>query len=90
MTFDQHQEAVARWMGYDSAEEMNLDHDTLHQMVARQFNVYSFALAKSRGGTLDAEQEFLAALEEDAILHLQRYLTHARRGVPRFKEMKNG
>lgn len=88
MTFDQHQEAIARWMGYDSAEEMNQEHDELHKGISAYFELPSYALSKARGTKLNEAQAFLAALEEDAILHLQRYLTHARRGVPRFKEMK--
>jgi hypothetical protein len=67
------QEAMAKWMGC-SVETMNMDHDKLHQMLADLLRLPSLSLIIAKGKRLSQEETALACLEEDAVLHLQRYI----------------
>lgn len=77
--FDAHQAETAKWMGYPSAVEMNRDHDPLHESLCRWLGVPSHSMACARGEPHDAA---LASFEEDAVLHLQRFMAHIKAGVP--------
>jgi hypothetical protein len=76
-TFDQRQDATAEWMGYPDAAAMNRDHDTLHAELCRWLGVTSHSMRLASGATLTPEESTLAALEEDAVLHLQRFMRHS-------------
>jgi hypothetical protein len=66
--------ALAEWMKYPSVDAMDADHDELHERICRAFGVPSFSLAKARGHKLTAIGEDVAACEEAAVLHVQRWL----------------
>lgn len=72
-SFDDHQAEVAAWLGC-SVEKMNKEHDALHQELCGAFGVVSQALRDARGETLTVDQKRVAALEETAVLHVQRWL----------------
>ena len=77
------QSETAKWMGYgDDIDAMNAVHDPLHEAVTKWLNVPSYALANARGETLTPEQMQLAYYEEDAILHLQRFMQHIGACIP--------
>jgi hypothetical protein len=67
------QAAMARWMGC-SVETMNMDHDRLHELLADLVDMPSLSLQIARGESLSKEETALASLEEDAVLHLQKYV----------------
>jgi hypothetical protein len=80
-TFEAHQAEMAKWLGTD-VEEMNAAHDALHAALCRWLAVPSYALLDANG-LLDSEKQFLAHLEEQAVLHTQRLMHHHGVGVPR-------
>lgn len=80
-SFDAHQREVAAWLGTDVAT-MNRDHDRLHAALCRWLGTESLALKIARGEAIPLEQHRLANLKEDAVLYLQRFIVHARTGVP--------
>jgi hypothetical protein len=82
-SFASHQAEVALWMGYPDAEAMNRAHDALHAALCHWLNVPSQSLRQAAGRTLTTEQEFLAHLEEVAVLHTQRFMRHVGAEVPR-------
>lgn len=73
---DEHQSEMAEWMGC-SVEEMNLAHDQLHRMLAELSGYTSYAMRQADGLPIAPDEQKLADLEEEAVLHLQRYLHHA-------------
>lgn len=78
------QAETARRLGYgEDVEAMNADHDPLHAALCRWLGVPSFALAAGRGEQLSPEQHELAALEEDAVLMVQRLMRAHGATVPR-------
>ena len=77
--FAERQAATARWMGYPDADAMNAAHDPLHRALCRWLGIPSHSLRNAAGEPHDAA---LAALEEDAVLHVQRFMAHAGAGVP--------
>jgi hypothetical protein len=68
------QEETAEWMGYDSVEDMNADHDKLHEWLCDVAKMYSYSLAVRDGLPLTDKQKEIAWYEEDAVLHVQRWL----------------
>lgn len=74
----QTQAETAEWMGYDTVEAMNADHDALHMLVCEWLEVPSYSLAVAACRALTEEQHRLANYEEDAILHLQRFIQRLR------------
>lgn len=76
--FKQHQLEVAQWVGC-SVDDLNLYHDALHRALCDWLGVPSHSLACARSDTHDAR---LAALEEEAVLYLQRFMTAQGVGVP--------
>lgn len=72
------QAATARWMGYETADELNQHHDPLHRALAEWAGVPSHAMLDADNRPHDGT---LAALEEDAVLRVQRWLQHARAPV---------
>lgn len=79
MTLAAQQAATARWMGYPDAEAMNAAHDATHAALCRWLGVLSHSLMCARGESHDGK---LAAIEEDAVLYLQRLMAHHGVGVP--------
>lgn len=76
--FRQHQLEVAQWVGC-SVDDLNAHHDALHGALCRWLGVPSHSLACARSDTHDAA---LAALEEEAVMHVQRFMAHHGVGVP--------
>lgn len=66
--------ALAEWMKYPSAEAMDADHDHVHRVLCWMLNLRSHSLRKAAGETLTQVEEDLAACEEAAVLHVQRWL----------------
>jgi hypothetical protein len=71
--FGAHQDAMARWMGYDTAAELNREHDPLHADLCAWLGIESRALRHAAGESLSREDQALAGMEEDAVLYLQRF-----------------
>jgi hypothetical protein len=67
------QEETAAWMGVDVAT-MNLAHDCLHHALCDAFKVRSQAMRQAAGEPLFPAEQHLADLEENAVLHVQRWL----------------
>lgn len=67
-------EETTDWMGYDTVEAMDRDHDGLHRKLADMFGVTSYSMLDAEGHTLTDEQQPLAWAEENAVLHTQRWL----------------
>lgn len=67
-------EAMAEWMRYPSVEAMDNDHDDLHEALAGFFAVPSHSLRIRDGEELTENEKHLAAVEETAVLHVQRWL----------------
>lgn len=80
MSLAAQQAATARWMGYPDAAAMNAAHDATHAALCGWLGVPSHSLACAQGEDHDAR---LAAIEEDAVLYLQRLMAHHHVGVPR-------
>lgn len=70
---------LATWMGYNTIEEMDKDHDDLHTRLCEAFDVPSYSMIIANGGTLPHDEYCLANYEEDAVLHVQRWLQMIRR-----------
>lgn len=70
---------LAKWMGYDSVEEMDDEHDITHELLCEWGNVMSYSHAVRDGYTLTDEQYRIAAMEEQAVLLVQRWLQHVRK-----------
>lgn len=68
--------ALAEWMGYDTVEAMDADHDRLHFRLSNVLGVPSHSMRQARGEVLSREEWTVANLEEDAVLNVQRWLKH--------------
>lgn len=67
------QAEMAAWLGC-SVERMNAHHDALHRWLADRAGLPSYSLLLSEGESLTPDHAAIAAAEEDAVLHVQRYL----------------
>lgn len=67
-------QGTAAWMGYDTVEAMDRDHDPLHRTMAQMFNVQSYSMAVADNEDLPREQQEIAWAEENAVIHTQRWL----------------
>jgi hypothetical protein len=67
-------EELAAWMKYPTADAMDADHDRLHELLCNLLAVESHSMRKARGEALTQDEEDLAACEEAAVLHVQRWL----------------
>lgn len=67
---------IAAWLGC-SVERMNAEHDALHARLSRWTGIPSQSLRIVAGEKLTPEEREIAALEEDAVLYVQRYLCAA-------------
>lgn len=72
-SFDAHQAEVAAWLGC-TVERMNADHDALHEELCGAFGVESRAMRDARGEVINEADRHIANLEEEAVLHVQRWL----------------
>lgn len=68
---------TAAWMGYDTIEAMDRDHDNLHMALAGALGVQSYSLAEASGAKLSESEQELAWAEENAVLHVQRWMRMA-------------
>lgn len=71
LSFEQHQQEMANWLGASDVKEMNAFHDNLHEALAEWLAIPSYALMPE-----ETKPQELAALEEVAVLHLQRFIHH--------------
>lgn len=71
LTFEQHQEEMAKWLGASNVWNMNNYHDLLHRELCKWLGFPSYALMPE-----ETKPQELAALEEVAVLHLQRFIHH--------------
>lgn len=69
----------AAWMGYDTPEEMDAEHDELHRWLCYLFDIPSYSMIIAEGGNLPHEEYCIANYEEDAVLHVQRWLQRYRK-----------
>jgi hypothetical protein len=70
------QAATAMWLGYqgaDAVDQMNAEHDPLHRDLCNWLGLTSHSMRMAAGETLTLNERRLAALEEDAVLHVQRF-----------------
>ena len=72
-TFEEHQRDMADWMGC-SVEEMNDFRDGLHAELCQWMGATSYSLLMAQGVELSPSRKALADLEENAVLHTQRWL----------------
>lgn len=71
------QAETAAWMGYgDDVDAMNAAHDPLHASLCAWAGVDSVSLRIARGEAVTAAEQEIAWREEDAVLHVQRWLRH--------------
>lgn len=76
-----HQIEMAEWMG-TSVADMERCHDPLHRALCGLLGVTSQSLRQADGEMLTGEEQELAGLEEEAVLHCQRWLVKAGGRVP--------
>lgn len=73
---------TAKWMGYPvgltGIAEMDREHDPLHRRLCEWLGVTSQSMRDAAGEPLSPDQRKLACIEEDAVLHVQRFIQHAR------------
>ena len=72
-SLEDEQQQMAEWLGC-SVEQMNARHDKLHCWLAEWAGQPSYSMMVADGKALTDEQRHLAAVEEDAVLAVQRYL----------------
>ena len=71
--FEAHQAQTAKELGYASAEEMNAEHDPLHELLCRGMGLlYSPTLAAVRAGE-DLDHDWVRC-EEAMVLAAQKFL----------------
>lgn len=80
-SFADHQAEVANWLGC-SVEAMNADHDLTHLTLCHWLSVTSHAMREAEGANLTPEEAELAAIEEEAVLHVQRFAVRSGASVP--------
>lgn len=68
---------TAAWMGYDTIEAMDRDHDALHMALADSLRVESMSMKQAKGETLTETEQELAWIEENAVLNVQRWMRKA-------------
>lgn len=73
---------TAAWMGYPAGlvgiAALDRDHDPLHQRLCEWLGVRSHSMRDAAGEPLTHDERTLAAIEEDAVLNVQRFIQHAR------------
>jgi hypothetical protein len=71
---------TARRLGYGGdTTAMCRDHDPVHALLADWLGLTSYSLRQAAGEPVDAR---LAAMEEDAVLAVQKYMRHAGGRLP--------
>jgi hypothetical protein len=73
------QAETAAWMGYETVEKMNAEHDQLHADLCSWLGIESQSLKVARGEALTEDERELAYYEEDAVLYVQRLRQMARK-----------
>lgn len=73
---------TAAWMGYPPGlagiAQMDAAHDSLHASLCDWLGIRSTSLMIARGEPVTGDQQRLAGHEEDAVLHVQKFIQHAR------------
>lgn len=82
-SFEAHQDEMAAWSGYPDRDTLNRDHDSLHKALCRWLGVDSQALREGAGEPLSEPEMVLAGMEEEAVLHVQRWARHAGAEIPK-------
>ena len=67
-------DALVQWMGYEDEDEMHNDHETIHELLCEGLGIKSYARAIQDGEDVGEVGEYLALLEEAAVIHAQRLL----------------
>lgn len=80
------QRHTAKYLGYgDDVSAMNAEHDPLHRWLCAELGTYSRSLAQAAGAVQTGTDQFIAGLEEEAVLAIQRFMRHANGKLPRAK-----
>ena len=73
---------TAAWMGYPPGltgiVQMDAEHYPLHQALCDWLGIRSTSMMIARGEPVTGPEQRLAGYEEDAVLHVQRFIQHAR------------
>ena len=72
------QAQTAEWMGYPSVANMNADHDSYHARLCAWLGIPSASLKIARGEPVTSTERERADYEEQAVLHLQRFVQQSR------------
>lgn len=73
--FERDQQQTARDLGYgDDVAAMNREHDPLHYSLCAWLQVPSYSMVIARGEPVTKPQAALAAIEEAAVLAVQRLM----------------
>lgn len=72
-------EETAAWMGYDTVEQMDAEHDELHRKLCDWIKLPSWSMRQAKGEKLTPGEQMMACYEEDAVLNVQRFRQMARR-----------
>lgn len=77
------QAETANRLGYgDDVDAMTRDHDPLHSLLANWLGLDSSYSLRHAAGSLADDEMHLAALEEDAVLAIQRLIQATTRKLP--------
>jgi hypothetical protein len=82
-TLAAHQAEMARWLGHESVDAMNAAHDPLHHALCAWLGIESQSLRQSAGEELTNEELTQAAIEENAVLWVQKLACVTGVEVPR-------
>lgn len=73
---------TAAWMGYPPGitgiAAMDAEHDGWHQRLCDWLGIRSTSMMIARGEPTTGPEQRLAGYEEDAVLHVQRFIQQAR------------
>lgn len=84
MTFASDQAQTARELGYgEDVRAMNREHDLIHLDLCTWLRIPSLAIQQAAGRRLSQEDAGLAAIEEDAVLAVQRLIRAHGAPLPR-------
>lgn len=73
-SLESHKADMAKWMGCETVEEMDRDHDPLHAELCQWMGSTSYSLLAAQGVQLPDNLRRIAELEECAVLNVQRWL----------------
>lgn len=85
VNYTEEDKARAKALGYDSVEEMTLEHDLTHNIVA---NALGFSESPTLRGVVEGQSSVLADLEERIVMLVQRVSNVRIEGV--LKDFEDG